>query len=334
MSSLSSHRAIKLFRRMCCYAYVTGLPNFWYEKPNWSIHVGKFHDFISHVTDVINCVFYLGQFFSFFTQKNLNERQETDQIIFTTINPCIYWAPIAMNYYKEQVRDLIRNLVLVLPSVYNDREVERKMVKKSCLYVSLLLSTANATLLLYGIDSFIKVLKGAVFTTVITAWPSVEDRSRIAGIGRAAVFIIWTQFMFRSCGAISLIISLTINTSHQYIQLQSYFRNLSNIFQENLIQEEMETKYEEHLKIGIQQHIKILSYTKKLKQACILVYGGQIFTNMVILVMTMMVMMGDDLSLTKLMTFMTLAISSTVTNGFYMCTIGDITVEVQRYGSQ
>nr|QZH55128.1 odorant receptor 32 [Achelura yunnanensis] len=333
MASNTNSRAITSFRRICLYAYITGLPYFWYEEPKWSVYVDKFHKMLTFISNVINCLFYGAEFFSFFTQKNLTERQTIDQIIFTLSNPFIFWNCIAMTYYKEEVRALIHSLVLFLPSVYNDKKVERKMAKKSRLYVGLLLSTVLATLLLYGIDNYIRSFKGGVFTTIITAWPKVEDTSQLAGIGRVLVYIVWIEFMFRVCGAVSIVMSLTINTSHQYIQLQSYFHSLNNIFQEKLSQEEKEKKYEAHLKVGIQQHIKILSLTNKLKKTCMLVYGCQIIINMIILVMCLLVMVSGNMSFTKLMSYIGLALCSTTTNGFYMCTIGDITVEASNLTS-
>lgn len=94
------------------------------------------------------------------------------------------------------------------------------------------------------------------FTTVITAWPNVEDNSFIANIARLINYLVWWALMARVSAASTLIIITSIAISHQYKNLQQYFYSLNDLFETGVERkhDEVETKYVDALKVGIRLH--------------------------------------------------------------------------------
>lgn len=109
------------------------------------------------------------------------------------------------------------------------------------------------TLPLYAIHTN-QYITGETFTTVVTFWPDIDDKTTLANVARITIYLVWWIFMLRMCVSYVLVISVTICLSHQFKNLQSYFHKLNDIFKENLSQEQMESKYEEAFKIGVKLH--------------------------------------------------------------------------------
>ncbi|XP_045534801.1 uncharacterized protein LOC106716196 [Papilio machaon] len=172
------------------------------------------------------------------------------------------------------------------------------MIKKSKLYSAAYLFSFSSALISYGIDGLIQVLrKDGTFTTVITAWPDVEDRSSFANIARVTNYVLWWIFMMRLSAIYVLVICLTTCLSHQYKNLQSYFYHLVDIFDEHdLSQQEKEKKYEDSVKIGIKLHSDTLWCTRQIENAYAVVFSGQILVNISVLCLLMLQMVASLLS--------------------------------------
>lgn len=93
------------------------------------------------------------------------------------------------------------------------------------------------------------------FTTVITAWPLVDDPSFAADVVRIICNIIWWVFLSRIISTYIIVIGLATSMSHQYMNLQSYFCSIEAVFEDKRLgQCEKEKKYEKAFKLGIQLH--------------------------------------------------------------------------------
>lgn len=100
-------------------------------------------------------------------------------------------------------------------------------------------------------------MAGGSFTTVITAWPDVEDNSVPASVFRVIIYVGWLLFMSRVAASRILLIMTTALLSHQYKNLRSYFYSLDNIFQDDTVDishKEKELKYVQALKAGFKLH--------------------------------------------------------------------------------
>lgn len=98
-------------------------------------------------------------------------------------------------------------------------------------------------------------MAGGSFTTVITAWPDVEDNSVLASVFRVIIYVAWLLFMSRVAASRILLIMTTVLLSHQYKNVRSYFYSLNNIFKaDNISHKEKELKYVQALKVGFKLH--------------------------------------------------------------------------------
>ncbi|CAK1598429.1 unnamed protein product [Parnassius mnemosyne] len=311
-------------------AVVTGLPNFWIKD----VEVPRFFT-TGLFTIIMRCatfcfwILILSEIGAFFTQHNLTEKQKYDRIIFTTSHPILYviWATVA--HYEDKVKGVTFHLCVSLKEMYNDLKVERQMLKKAKLFSIANVFSCVMTLVFYAFNGVTQVIRSGVsFTTVITAWPELNNTSMAANIVRALSFVIWLVLVCRTCAAFVIAISTTICLSHQYKQLQSYFYSIEENFStEHLDQVEKERKYEESLKHGIKMHSETLLCTQVVQEIFGPVYSGQITLNIIALIILMMQMMDSEQTLFNALGMVSMASAVLSTTGILMCSAGDITIE-------
>ncbi|PZC85891.1 hypothetical protein B5X24_HaOG200944 [Helicoverpa armigera] len=172
---------------------------------------------------------------------------------------------------------------------------------------------------------------GATYTTVITAYPDVDDRSALSHIVRVIAYLIWCIYLTRIFAVYSLVISLTIAMSYQFKNLTSYFYNLRKIFEEDerMTQTEKEQEYERAFRVGIKIHSETLKCTEDIQAICRDVFSGQIIFNILMLIVLMHQMVNSARNLTNAVTLVMAALTILLSTGFFMWNAGDITVEAQ-----
>lgn len=119
---------------------------------------------------------------------------------------------------------------------------------------------------MYFLDTYILFLKftsvtisDGTFTTVITIWPDVNVKSVLSEFVRVVVYLVWWIYIIRISSVYVIVIATLVLVSHQYKILQSYFRSLSDIFEDDkLRQYEMEREYEKGFLLGIHMHQETL----------------------------------------------------------------------------
>ncbi|CAG5052728.1 unnamed protein product [Parnassius apollo] len=127
---------------------------------------------------------------------------------------------------------------------------------------------------------------------------------------------------------------LTICLSYQYKNLQSYFYNLENIFDENeLSQFEKEEKYERSVKIGIKLHSETNWCVDNTQKVLALVFNGQIMINVVVICTVMLQMVNSERTISNALATITAGAACLVCTGFFMWNAGDITVEAGSLGT-
>lgn len=93
---------------------------------------------------------------------------------------------------------------------------------------------------------------GATYTTIITAWPEVDDNSIQANCVRLLWNILWWELIVRALAVYGFVICIMSCVSHQFAQLREYFLRLDHIFdRKHLNQTQMEMDYEKGFKVGM-----------------------------------------------------------------------------------
>nr|WCC57400.1 odorant receptor 1.1 [Papilio glaucus] len=322
----------KFFKTLNDLLHLFGVSNLWIENIDYSKLFLSISRRINKVITICLYVFVASELVAFFTQSNLTEKQSSDRLLFGISHPILMNYYTSVEYHKETLREIIHTLAVVLKNIYNDDKVERHMIRKSKIYSIAYLLSFSTALISYGFDGLMQVRNGdGTFTTVITAWPDVEDRSSYANVARVISYILWWMFMIRVSAIYVLVISLTICLSHQYKNLQSYFYHLAEIFDErDLSQQEKEIKYEESLKVGIKLHSDTLWCTRQSETACAVVFSGQILVNICVLCLLMLQMVNSERTLINALATVTTGVTMLISTGFFMWSAGDVTVEASR----
>ncbi|XP_013164433.1 PREDICTED: uncharacterized protein LOC106115549 [Papilio xuthus] len=315
------------FKTLNGYLYFFGVSNLWLDSMDHKL--STINRRISKVITICLYIFVTLEILAFFTQPNLTEKQSSDRFLFGLSHPILINYYTSIEYHKEKLQKIIHTLTVDLKNVYNNKKVERHMIRKSKLYSAAYLFSFSSALISYGIDGLMQVLKkDGTFTTVITAWPDVEDRSIYANIARVISYILWWIFMTRMSAIYVLVICLTSCLSHQYKNLRSYFYDLVEIFDEHdLSQEEKEKKYEDSVMIGIKLHSDTLWCTRQSETACGIVFSGQILVNISVLCLLMLQMVNSERTLSNALATITTGVTMLISTGFFMWSAGDVTVE-------
>ncbi|XP_026322501.1 uncharacterized protein LOC113232089 [Hyposmocoma kahamanoa] len=232
-----------------------------------------------------------------------------------------------MKFHKDKISEVLLHLTINLKKSFNDHEVEKQMIRRSKISTIAFVIIACSTVLSFGVDA---LLRDGTFTTVITAWPDVEDRSFGAGLVRIVIYIIWWYFVVRLICVFSVIIPVTILLSHQFKNLTSYFYSLSEIFHGDESQAEKERKYEEAFKLGIKWHSDTLRCTRLCQDAFYFVYSGQILLNISLIILLVVQLVMSERTVTSTLANLITFTSLLVGTGCLMWNAGDITVEASK----
>ncbi|KAJ8733563.1 hypothetical protein PYW08_001861 [Mythimna loreyi] len=323
------------FYKLCYVVYFCGLPNFWLEELKLSKRFVRLYDKFTMINNSLICFLVLFELGSFFTQTNLEENQKSNLILYAISHPMLCIFRLMLSRLQDKVKLVMYNLTVGLKSVHNDPEVERQMLATTYMYLFALVSSCLLSMFMYAAEAILDVIRYDVtFTTIVTAYPDVQDKSDLANVVRALCFIIWWIFLSRICSVYSLVISLTTCLSHQYKNLQSYFISLNDIFErEDLSQAEKEEQYEIGFKIGIKLHSDTLRCTQQTQTVCRGVFSGQIIFNICLLVVLMAQMANSERTLVNLFAAVFTASAVLFSTGFYMWNAGDVTVEASHLGT-
>uniref|UniRef100_A0A2A4J6Z3 Odorant receptor n=1 Tax=Heliothis virescens TaxID=7102 RepID=A0A2A4J6Z3_HELVI len=322
----------EFFYKINFLIYLFGLPNFWIEELKLSKTFVKIYDKFLVFSDGFIYLLILLEFGSFFTQTNLTEKQMSNLVVFAMSHPVLCSFGVIMSRLKKKIRLVMYSLAVSLKREYNDPVVEKQMISHSVTYVSALSFSYVMTMIMYAADAFWDMIhNGSTFTTIVTAYPDVDDRSELANIARAFFFIIWWIFLTRFFAVYLLVIPLTTGLSYQFKNLQSYFSSLADIFDSNeLSQTDKEEKYETGFKVGVKLHADTLRCVQDTQAVCRGVFSGQIIFNILLLILLMAQMVNSERTLVNIFGTVTTAGAVLISTGFYMWNAGDVTVEASR----
>nr|AIG51870.1 odorant receptor [Helicoverpa armigera] len=313
--------------------FLVGLTDLWISEVKFSKRFIKIYKKINYFMDFLCLFFVVFLIGSYFTQKDLTEKLANDRLMFSIILPgnlVFYYICI---YYKEEIRNLLYHLTVVLKEQHNDTRLEREMIRKIRVFSITLNSIAFVVDTSYGFGALYEVVtKGENFNTIVPAWPDVHDNSSLAGAMRVFFYFCWLNpIATRVLTTFSLLLTEMVAVCYQFRNLQSYFYSLDDIFSDDtLSQKEKEIKYEDRFKIGIRMHIMTL-WCKKLHQHVnkeILAIEMVLFFAMLMSELT--TLLGGERNASQLCMMFLISVSTCISLGFFMWNGGDITIEASK----
>ncbi|XP_063893414.1 uncharacterized protein LOC110381828 [Helicoverpa armigera] len=359
-TSYTRSKTTDFFYKINFVIYLFGMPNFWIEDLKLSKTFVKIYDKFSAFSNGLIYIMILSEIGSFFTQTNLTEKQMSNLLVFAISHPMLCSFSIMMSRLKKKIRLVMYSLAVSLKREYNDPEVEKHMIAHSLTYVSGLSVSYVMTMIMFAVNAFWDMMQngivsthsftvsvivsittkissfcypflGSTFTTIVTAYPLVDDRSGLADVARAFFFVTWWIFVTRFLAVYMLVIPLTTSLGYQFKNLQSYFSSLADIFDsKELSQAEKEEKYEAGFKVGIKVHTETLRCVKDTQDVCRGVFSGQIIFNIVLLIILMARMVTSERTLVNIFGTVITIGAVLVSTGLYMWNAGDVTVEASR----
>nr|AJE25905.1 olfactory receptor OR66 [Planotortrix excessana] len=305
--------------------------NFWVEEVGVSALFVKFYQSLSKLINIAAYIFVAFEWGAFYTQNNLTEKQKGDRFLMSFSHTILYSFTVIMIHHRERVRELWFTLAVTLKKDFNDAETERLMIKTTKFYTSAFVVICGNALIFYGIDGIIQLAySDGTFVTLIPFWPDVNDHRTVASAARIATYVFWWFFMARITSVYLLVLTITICLSHQYTNLQLYFKSLENIFKQNLPQSIKEARYERALKIGVKLHATTIWCTQQVQETCSMVFSGQIIVNTTVMVLLLSQMVASERTLGNTLPIAATIVSMLFSTGLIMWNAGDVTVEAAR----
>nr|QRF70984.1 odorant receptor [Semiothisa cinerearia] len=316
------------FYKLSYIVFFLGSPNFWIEDLNLPDTFYKTYRRASRYLNVLFTYFIVFELGSFITQKNLTKTQEADLMVYAIAHPIMFSYTWILSKYDKDVQTLFR-LILRLKSIYNDKDVEEKWLKKSKRDSRAIAFTCIMAVTMHTYGPLMTYIKSeGTFTTLITAWPLVDDPSAAAHAARVFNNIMFWVFVSRVIASYMLVISLVTSISHQYMNLQSYFHSIEAVFEdENTDQCIKEVEYEKSFKLGIELHTRTIECVDQFRHICGIIYSAQIVFVITTLVFLMSQMMEAERNIVSAATTAITVSTVMFGAGFFLWNAGDITEE-------
>ncbi|CAH1646903.1 unnamed protein product [Spodoptera littoralis] len=324
----------KLLGKLNVICFIFGLKNIWVED------VKLTNRFIS--TRSCNRLLLFAEIFyiifastilgSLFTQKNLSEKQKTDQMMFSITLPGNIMFHYILLYRRHEIRNLLYHLAVVLKEHYNDEDLEREMIKKIKVFSISLCGLVGMVVVSYGLSAFYRVVTaGETFVTITSAWPDIHDRSTAAGLVRVFVYFWWYPFAARIMVTFLILVTMLVSICYQFKNLQSYFYSLDEIFSDGTqSQEQKEKKYENAFKLGIKMHSLTLWCKNQHQHVSKELFATEIFLFFGMLLSQLTALLAGDRNMTQLGTMFITSVTTCLALGFFMWNGGDITLEASK----
>ncbi|XP_063619194.1 putative odorant receptor 69a [Cydia splendana] len=318
----------EFFHKLDKIIFVFSSMNYWVDDNGKPVVYVNAYKRIMKVINAAIVLFMVAELGSFFTQNNLTESQKSDRLMMGFSHIILYSATLSLNHHKETVTQILFTLAVGLKKDFNDLETETLMLKRTKIYACTLVLLCFNSVLFYGVKGLTKVLfSDETFVTMITAWPDVHDRSLLAGVSRVCVYVLSWLWMIRVTTAYLIVLAVTISLSHQYMNLQMYFKSIAEVFDERISQSEKEEKFERALKLGIRLHATTIWCTQQVQRTCGNVFSGHIVVNICVMVQLMSQFKDSDRSLGHVLAILTTFISMLFSTGLFMSSAGDVTIE-------
>lgn len=157
-SNNERNKVYDLFKNLSAIIYIIGGPNFWpaqLKLPNFFRKIRKPVSVFMYALGILIIVLELC---ALYTQTNLSEKQKCDSIIWPFCHSIQYCFLLNALYYAETFKEILKILAIDM-QMFNDEEIERATIKRMKYFIGFCLSLFYSTIILYGIDSFLQVIR-------------------------------------------------------------------------------------------------------------------------------------------------------------------------------
>uniref|UniRef100_A0A2A4J5V4 Odorant receptor n=1 Tax=Heliothis virescens TaxID=7102 RepID=A0A2A4J5V4_HELVI len=210
------------------FVFIFGLPNFWVQELDISDSFRKIVGYFNKYGNWSIFGLILAEYGAFFTQKNLNQRQSSDLVLFMISHSIITGFRVRICHQEVEIRNVMYKLGIALKEVHNDSDAEEQMIKRSKFFSWALILNCVMSFLMYTIEAVLRVIRvGVTFTTVITVYPDVEDRSGLSN----GVRVICTGDIQKICRDVfsgQIIFNITLLIIVLMYQMVNSARSLTN----------------------------------------------------------------------------------------------------------
>lgn len=147
---------ISIANKIWCFC---GIHNLWIEN----IFDNKFTKYFNKIITFSLILLVSMEIGALFTRTDLTEKQSSDLYLFAPTHCILGSYYVGSEYYKKNIKHLLVMLSIVMKSVYNDSEIEKKMIKRATYYSIAYVLSASSALLSYGFHAFTEVLFSGLY---------------------------------------------------------------------------------------------------------------------------------------------------------------------------
>lgn len=148
----------KLLHKLCMICYCTGISNLWMEALPFPKKIDAVYRIYSRIITVLIYVLILSEIASVFTQNNLNLKQESDLLVYLMSHPMLWSYCVSFTRHADKLKKVLVE-IMKMKQVYNDVEVEKKMMKKSKFYATTFCGMCVVSMLMFTFDAVMVVIK-------------------------------------------------------------------------------------------------------------------------------------------------------------------------------
>lgn len=165
MSSLNyiPSKTTEFFTKMNKIWSIAGLYNLWIIDE----YNNKTLKFIHKIITFSIYIFIFTEYLASLTQPQLTEKQSKDLLLFVLCHPIFMSYYVGLVYHKKKVKDLLIMLNITLKEIYNDPDVEKRMIRRATIFSITYQLSICVSVFSYGFDGLMQVLRSGHCQIVI-----------------------------------------------------------------------------------------------------------------------------------------------------------------------
>lgn len=153
----SSNKTAEFFYKLSKLVFFCGMPNFWVEDLDMSEKFTKTYRLLSRIVSGMVYIFLVFEWAAFVTHQNLNEKQESDLLMYGLSHPMLWSYTVILSHHTSKIKNILSD-ILQMKKVFSDTKVEEQMVKKSKLYSFAFIFSCMLSMTMYTFDSILQVI--------------------------------------------------------------------------------------------------------------------------------------------------------------------------------
>nr|AST36402.1 putative odorant receptor OR47 [Cydia nigricana] len=322
---------VSLFYNICALVFLGCGTNFMFDDLKLPRKVVQICRLVSRVFGLFVLMLMFSACGAFFTQHNLDMMRKAQLWLYGPTSLTLYAMYLNSVIRKEKIKRLGYTIAVVLREMSTDTEIEKEMVKKTWRFSYAFAFLVNGLFFCTGIvTGYVATTTNETFTTVVPAWPDLNDHTTAASIARIAHYCVWYIFLVRVGSIYFIILAITIGLQFQYGIMCNYFHSLNSIFDGDGTHEEKEQKYEDAFKFGVKMHSLTLWCIDQTQVTCGVAFSSQFITNLLTLIALMVQFVFMERTFGNCLNVFLFAGVTLTGTGIFMWNAGDVTYEATK----